>query len=60
MRIRTRKMEKRAELHLWLTVHRVALRHGIHVPEGLSLAEAGTYVEDMIESAIGSYAEMRG
>ena len=49
MWIKNKQAEKSVELCLWMTVHRVAFRHGIYLPEGLSLDEAGTYVEQQIE-----------
>ena len=49
MWIKNKQAEKRVELCLWMTVHRVAFRHGIDLPEGMSLDEAGTYVEQQIE-----------
>lgn len=51
LRMRSREMQRKTELKLWMTVHRVAMRHGIVIPEGMSLDEAGTYVEQMIDAA---------
>ena len=53
-RIRSKELERETKWKLCMTVHRVALRHGITLPEGLSLAEAGAYVEQMVEAGQGS------
>ena len=49
--VRSRKEDRAIDQRLWMTVHRVAMRHGIVIPEGMSLDEAGTYVEQMIDAA---------
>ena len=51
MRISLKEADRRIELNLWMTVHRVALRHGIVIPDGMTLDEAGTYVEQRIDAA---------
>lgn len=59
--IKIKQLDKNTEQRLWLVVRRVAYHHNIVLPDGISLDDAGTYVEQQLDDRRGepSKSEMR-